>query len=358
MKTAKQTAPKARFEKVGECLYRYSSNGVYYALLKHQGKQKRDSLETTDKTLAKRKLADLKQSIGRVDHAVGRVALGELCSRYLATIQNQKPRTIRRKEDIVKQLLEKFPTGPSTPISKIKPSQLEGWLASYDFGYASHNLYLQCIKAIFELAVNDRLLSESPAENIKGKKTVKPMRITPGFEEFQAIINDVRTQRHNPDASDSANFLEFMGLAGVGQAEMGNLTKGDIDMKKERIRLRRVKTSSPYEIPLFPQLKPLLEHMEVLKMRHDQHVFEIKDGKKALCAACKRLNLPAYSQRSFRRMFVTRCIELGIDVKVIAEWQGHKDGGKLILATYSHVRRTHADEMAKKLSLPPSTNSI
>ena len=50
-------------------------------------------------------------------------------------------------------------------------------------------------------------------------------------------------------------------------------------------------------------------------------------------------------------MFVTRCIELGIDVKVIADWQGHQDGGKLILGTYSHVRNTHAEEMAKKLSI-------
>lgn len=49
-------------------------------------------------------------------------------------------------------------------------------------------------------------------------------------------------------------------------------------------------------------------------------------------------------------MFITRCIEKGIDVKVIAQWQGHQDGGKLILGTYSHVRNVHAEEMAKKLA--------
>ena len=53
---------------------------------------------------------------------------------------------------------------------------------------------------------------------------------------------------------------------------------------------------------------------------------------------------------SLRRMFITRCIEKGIDVKVIAQWQGHQDGGKLILGTYSHVRNVHAEEMAKKLA--------
>ena len=33
-------------------------------------------------------------------------------------------------------------------------------------------------------------------------------------------------------------------------------------------------------------------------------------------------------------------------MKVIAEWQGHRDGGKLILQTYRHVRPAHSDRMA------------
>jgi hypothetical protein len=62
--------------------------------------------------------------------------------------------------------------------------------------------------------------------------------------------------------------------------------------------------------------------------------------------ACSRLVLPYYSHRAFRRMFITNAIEKGVDIKVIAEWQGHGDGGKLILDTYSHVRRPHHDKMA------------
>ena len=46
-------------------------------------------------------------------------------------------------------------------------------------------------------------------------------------------------------------------------------------------------------------------------------------------------------------MFITRAIERGVDVKVIAEWQGHRDGGKLILDTYSHVAPKHSARMAK-----------
>ncbi|MEO6750529.1 MAG: tyrosine-type recombinase/integrase [Chthoniobacteraceae bacterium] len=352
MKTNEPTAPRPRLEKVGECLYRYSSNGVYYALVKSGGKQKKRSLETTDQKVAKRKLGDFKRELGSVDLSAGKVTLRELCDRYMATVQNQKRATVSRKKRIAKRLLEDFPDGSKCQISKIKRSALEAWLAKYPFGYASRNLYVHFIKALFDMAVNDRLLHDSPAAGVKGSKVQKPVRITPSFEEFQRIIEDVRKQPFNADADDSGNFLEFMGLAGVGQAEIGNLIRDDIDFEKERIRLYRVKTSTPYFIPLYPQLKPILERMTVRGMRHDQKIFVIKDGKKALVGACKRLGLPAYSQRAFRRMFITRCIELGIDVKVIGDWQGHQDGGKLILATYSHVRKTHADEMAKKLTLP------
>jgi hypothetical protein len=57
-------------------------------------------------------------------------------------------------------------------------------------------------------------------------------------------------------------------------------------------------------------------------------------------------------------MFVTRAIEKGVDVKVIAEWQGHRDGGKLILQTYSHVNLIHSNRMAQLLTFDQPDNVI
>jgi hypothetical protein len=39
-----------------------------------------------------------------------------------------------------------------------------------------------------------------------------------------------------------------------------------------------------------------------------------------------------------------------VDVKLIAEWQGHRDGGKLILETYSHVNPVHSQRMAQLMT--------
>ena len=57
-------------------------------------------------------------------------------------------------------------------------------------------------------------------------------------------------------------------------------------------------------------------------------------------------------------MFITRGIEKRVDVKVIAEWQGHRDGGKLILQTYRHVRPEHSNRMALLMSTDEPKNVI
>jgi hypothetical protein len=54
------------FQKVGECLYRYS-NGVYYARIRVEGKEIKRSLETTDPVLARRKLAQFKDKERKID---------------------------------------------------------------------------------------------------------------------------------------------------------------------------------------------------------------------------------------------------------------------------------------------------
>ena len=89
-----------------------------------------------------------------------------------------------------------------------------------------------------------------------------------------------------------------------------------------------------------------------------KEIRRIADAKKAIAGACRRLGFPGYSHRSFRRMFITRAIERGVDVKTIAEWQGHKDGGKLILDTYSHVNRAHSQRMAQLMNDKPADNVI
>jgi integrase len=354
-----QTDKQSLFQKVGPCLYRYLPNGVYYGRFKVDGKEIRCSLETTDRKLAERTLAKKKEQQSQIDRSKSKMTLAELCDVYLKTVQHQKPKTIERKALVVQRIKTGWPTGSQTQVSKIRPTDISLWLGPYKFGPVSRNLHLAGIKDILTMAVGDGIIAHSPAANLKKVKLDKPIRRTPTFEQFQRIVESIRSQKFNGhDADESADFVEFIGLAGLGQAEASALTWDDIDWRREQIITFRHKTKAGFAIPLYPQLRPLLERKRAQRQQGVDRVFKIDNAKKAITAACKRLKLLAFSHRSFRRMFITRAIERGVDVKVIAQWQGHKDGGKLILETYSHVNPVHSKRMAALMTTEQPENVI
>jgi integrase len=208
------------------------------------------------------------------------------------------------------------------------------------------------------MAVDDRLLTASPAAKLEVKRREDPERLTPTFEQFQAILASVREQKFNGHgAEDSADLLEAEGLFGLGQAELSALTRGDVLWDSNQISVRRRKTTKRFKIPIYDQGRALLEKLCRGKKHHEK-LFKIQDAKKALAGACQRLDLPEFTQRSLRRMFVTRAIERGVDVRTIAEWQGHRDGGKLILSTYSHVRDVHSQRMARLMTTKEPENVV
>jgi integrase len=207
------------------------------------------------------------------------------------------------------------------------------------------------VRAIFAFAVANSVIGKSPFDPkvVRKEKRQPVLRRIPSDEEFQKIIAEIRkpswkatTGKHGGQRPmfrhESADFAEYLGLASIGQAEAVNLHWEDINFATGTIHYRRQKTQRPFETPIFPWLRPLLE-----KRRAEAgpvprgRVFKIKDVKNALNGACRRAGLPHFSQRNLRAMGIRRLWEAGTDVKVIAKWQGHNDGGKLIMTIYTEV---------------------
>jgi integrase len=340
-------------------LYQYKPSGTYYAFVRRRGKLYRESLKTNDLAFAKRKLGELKRRLDRVEPRYGRVSLVTWLEEGYAPTLHGSPRTLAEKQRVIRRVKDKWVSARTQPMRDIKESQVVAFLNEW-FGSGSAeywNLALSVLRSAFALAVRDRVLSENPAGALKYRKRQRPIRLTPTLEQFKAIIADVRTQRFNADALDSADFLEFLGLAGLGQAEAAALRREHVDLDAGRIVIFRQKTSQGFAIPIYPQLRPLIEKRCQDKKSSD-HLFPIVQARKALAGAIKRLGLPNFTQRSLRRMFITRCLERGIDVQTVSRWQGHRDGGKLILDTYGHVTAAHTDRMAQMLTEETPANVV
>jgi integrase len=340
-----------QWTKSGVGLYRYNPTGQYHARVRFGGKLYRRKLGTSDFQLARRKLADFKNDLSRTDVRAGKTTFASLLDTYAGTLGGLSRSSQKDKRAVIGKLKSTWFGIDALPVRSIKPSDVSRWLSRHcgDKGASYYNSVLTVIRNAFDLAVRDRIISDSPAAHLKYRKRATPIRLTPTFEEFKSIVADIRAQPLKRQAEQSADFVEFLGLAGLGQAEARALTRADVDLKSGRIITYRHKTKQGFAIPIYPQLRPLVEKLCEGKA-HDERLFKQNDAAKAFSNSCKRLGLPQFSHRSLRRMFITRAIEKGVDVKVIAEWQGHRDGGRLILQTYSHVRRPHSQRMAQLMS--------
>jgi integrase len=328
--------------------------------VRHQGKLHRRSLETNGIAVAKRRLAEFRRTLERTDAASGNKSFAAVLDEYRETLIGAKS-TVEDKNVIIEKIKSTLFGAETLPLRELKPSQIKAWLAKH-YGHKSASYYnsaLMLVRDALEAAVRDRVIAENPAKELQYRKRKTPIRPTPSFEQFQQIVAEIREQatKFNQVAEQSADLVEFYGLSGLGAAEAASLTRADVDLEASQIIAFRHKTSHGFAVPIFPQLRPLIERLCKDKA-HDDRLFEIDGARKALTNACSRLGFPQFTPRALRRMFITRAIELGVDVKVVSQWQGHQDGGVLILRTYSHVRALHSQRMAGLMTTEKPANVV
>jgi integrase len=339
-------------------LYRYNPSGQYFARVRFRGKLYRRKLDTADLDLAKRKVRTFKDDLERTDATKGNASFASVLDDYAATLTGADS-TKEDKRKVIDKIKAMWFGIESLPLRTVKPSQVKAWLAKYygDKSASYYNSALTVFRDALDMAVHDKIIIESPAKGLTYRKREQPIRETPTFEQFKQIVADIRAQRFNREAEQSGDFVEFLGLAGLGQAEVASIKRSDVDLDAGRIIVYRHKTDTGFVIPVYPQLRPIVVKLCKGKA-HNARLFSINQARKALRHACKRLGVPSFTHRSLRRMFITLAIERGVDVKTIAEWQGHKDGGKLILQTYSHIRTEHSNRMAQLMTTEQPENVI
>jgi hypothetical protein len=172
-------------------------------------------------------------------------------------------------------------------------------------------------------------------------------RVYPTEEEFDQILNCLAmTQSGNQhDTLVSDACIAFQGLSGLGTAEAVQLPWKKVDWMAGVLYPLRIKTSTPFPVPLSPIFRGLLERRMAKDIEDGIYSPEglifrgLKNPRKRLEGACKRLwgNKCKFSQRDLRGMRICAWIAAGISVKTIAEWQGHRDGGVLVLRIYGQA---------------------
>jgi len=347
---SKKKRKSRRFKRIGNGLFRYQKSGVIYGVFSVQGQTVWRNLNTTDRDRARELLVEEIRKNKTVNlKASHKIRLDELLRFYDTTLENFAPGTSENRRCLIKTFKNSWRHGMDIKVTDIKPLHLRTWLAQHRQRLKSHtwNAYLRFLRAVFHLAVEAQVIAENPANGLKLAKIDAAPRMTPTWDEFQAIVADVRKQKFNARCKQSTELVEFMGLLGLGQAEVANLRGEHFDFERMQITIVRQKTRKPFVIPIYPQAVELVMRLKSEgRIEFGRPLFNARSPEVALHRACKRLNLPRYSPRALRRMFIIRALEKGIDPRVVAAWQGHRDA-TLILRVYgAWVNNDHAQRMA------------
>jgi integrase len=351
---SKRKRKSRRFKRIGDGLFRYQKTGVIYGVFTVQGQTVWKNLNTADREHAKLRLTEEIRKNQKINlKAAHKTTLNQLLDYYDKNLENFAPGTSENRRCLIKTFRESWQYGLGIKVSEIRPAHLRTWLAQHRQRLKSHtwNAYLRFLRAVFHLATEAQVIAENPAAELKPVRIDVAPRLTPTWDEFQAIIADIRKQKFNARCKQSTELVEFMGLLGLGQAEVANLRGEHFDYERMQITIVRQKTRKPFLIPIYPQAVEL-----VMRLKSENRIilgkplFNARSPEVALHRACTRLKLPRFSPRSLRRMFIIRALEKGIDPRVVAAWQGHRDA-TLILRVYgAWVNNDHAQRMAALMS--------
>lgn len=332
------------FKKVAgtSSLYRYVGadgsvkDGSYYMIAKFNGSRSpvKECLNTTDLALAKRKVLSAKQ---RRKTGAGDITLKALAEHYKVARNGKNQKTIQW---VINKLEDKCPFY-GTIVRKILPGDISKFVSGLHLNPRSNNLFFQTLKGVFEEGVINAYLERNPMDALKKalrKKAPRKLPHIPTSEEFQAVLKAIREQKFSDTAKASGDLVKFLGTAALGVAEANHLDWRHIDFTAGRMRIVRKKTQVHFDVPLYPDLKRLLLrlHEEAGKPKTGK-VFKVSNPKIAIATACKNLKLHNYTARNFRQMGIVNLLRARVDYKLVSKWQGHRDGGMLIINTYSEV---------------------
>ena len=230
----------------------------------------------------------------------------------------------------------------SKKVNHITPIDVEKFLNTIDKITAKYKTYTVLNEMMNDLMLN-HVITENPCTFIKkpspNPTTEKTVMTT---DEFRVFFD--RLKERSPKYYLFATFLVNTGLR-KGEALV--LTWQDIDFTNNLIKISKsfditTKTISKTKTYKSNRIIPLFEGaLFVLKTIGIQTSGEIFDiGKQAATnrfrMACHDIGYPNMNLHALRHIFASRCMEAGIDGKVVQKWLGHAKYD-MTINTYTHV---------------------
>lgn len=173
------------------------------------------------------------------------------------------------------------------------------------------------------------------------------------WAELKALLRSGnRGNKWTPLAADLIEALEYTGCR---ITELTLFERSWVDLANWSVTIPslavkgRLGQKKGRTIGIIPQARELFTRLYKQADPQTNRLFKVKKAYRTLQGACREVGISNLSHHGIRKLFSTRCIEAGIAPAVVAEWLGHRDGGKLALRVYTRVRSEALGQLTDSL---------
>lgn len=333
-------------------LIRYVPSGVYFVHAKVRGRLVRGSLKTKSLEIAKLKLDQrLETERSRIPESSGDWTFKQLADEYLAAVKADhrlKPRSKDYRDETVKIIRNTWPELDAMNPRKVTPHAVQDWSRRVlkQYSPTRYNGTIETFKAICRHGMESGAVHENPAAKIKRASIPLTPPVLPERAKFEKLLKRLDNV---PRFKESAQLIRFLAFTGIRIGAARKVTPANLDLKRMEVIVPPHKRQDvPIRIPMIPRMRKLAKEL-LAEHSGDGPLFGVIDPGKLLENACEDVGIKRLTPHDLRHIFATRCLESGVDVRTIAEWLCHRDGGALLLKRYAHLRSEHSRKMARKV---------
>lgn len=289
---------------------------------------------------------------------INRKSIAEAFRHFQKLNSGNAANTLYDYTSFYEKLKEKFnPTDPCTIINKLsaedwiihikqkdrQPNTIFNW-------YKTFNKFLNFL---FEYSYIPMFMIN---KKIKPRQEVKSIRV---FD--KGDLNEILTRLDEKEKnSNFRTMIYLLAYSGLRPSDVIDIEKEDINLKDMLLTYYSSKTTKEFIVPLFPELKPILEKR--INELNDEKIFNyasVREMGKAFSRYLKSigLNNKGYNLRTFRKSFATTAFESGIDIVSTSALLGHSNI-RTTKKYYTHVARKKLSKELRKIKFEGSKKGV
>ena len=267
-----------------------------------------------------------------------KILFGEYFVKWLDTTKKPfiKPQTYSEYERLYRTYIKI--AFECKEVSSITQFDLQTFFNSYEISekFTTAKKIYQLLKAVFEYAYIDEIVSRSPMAKVKCPTGEKEESTALTQKEEKYLINLFLTKR-----TISLQAYVFILYTGIRRSELASAKVDNNFVTVTCAKTRKGKKEKTRKIPISPMLRKHLpsidlEKIKALKMTNISKTF--------------KEFMPQHHLHELRHTFITRCQEVGIRREIVSLWAGHSADTSITSTVYTHLEQNEQiqlDEIKK-----------